>query len=433
MSFSNQGRVRGLAATLLLSTFMAATKADVPASTYVGMGTSPKSQDNVTVSINVPDNSTDTLFYHFSAPSSRKWAAFGFGDKMKDALIFVTYASEDGNNVTVSPRLGKGHTMPQHTDDVKVDVLEGSGVINNVFVVNAKCTGCRSWDGGKVDVDSTDQDMIWALGPDGSLKSDDVSASITQHEGHNFFDLNLKDATGIGGVPNVSNTTADSDDFDDGPFGRGHANPGVAFHAFLMVSAFLIVFPAGYLLLRILNKVVIHWAVQTFALLMVCVGTAAGIGISIRQDISPSLNSGHQILGLVILALVITTWVVGFLGHRIYNKTGTPAKIMKGHRVLGPGSILLGIVNTFVGFNFAGNHRGMIIYGVATFFLLLVVGGWTMIRRRQEMRKAPMNTPAAMNFREGQYEPPQGPPPPPLYGEGGIPLQSYSNAPPVYR
>ncbi|KIW19359.1 hypothetical protein PV08_03654 [Exophiala spinifera] len=432
MSQSNHARVRGLAAAFLLTTLVDAAQAAVPSATYIGMGTSPRSNDNVTVSVNVPDNSTDTLFYHFSAPSTQKWAAFGFGSRMKDSLIFVTYASENGKNVTVSPRLGKGHSMPQHTDEVKVDVLEGSGIINDVFVVNAKCTGCRSWDGGSVDVDSDDQDMIWALGPDGSLKSDDVSASISQHGEYNYFDLNLRDATGTGGVPSVSESTTTDDDFHDGPFDSDHANAGIAFHAFLMVSAFLIVFPAGYLLLRILNNVVVHWATQTFALLMVCVGTAAGIGLSIRQDLSPNLTSGHQILGLVVFALVVATWVIGFLGHRIYKKTGAPAKIMLGHRVLGPGSILLGIVNTFVGFNFADNHRGMIIYGIATFFLLLVVGGWTMIRRRQEMRKAPMNTPAAMNFREGQYEPPQGPPPP-LYGEGGIPLQSYSNAPPGYR
>jgi len=47
------------------------------------------------------------------------------------------------------------------------------------------------------------------------------------------------------------------------------------------------------------------------------------------------------------------------------------------------------------------------------------------------MRKGAMNTPAAFNFREGGME--SGGPPPPLYGEGGIPLQSYANTPPVYR
>ncbi len=148
---------------------------------------------------------------------------------------------------------------------------------------------------------------------------------------------------------------------------------------------------------------------------------------------TPSLNSGHQILGFVVTAIAITTWLVGFIGHRIYKKTGTPAKIMKGHRVLGPSTILFGLVNCFVGFNFAGNNRGMIIFGIATLLMLIFVGTLTFFKRRQKLRKGPMNTPAAMNFREGQMEPRQaGPPAAPLYGEGGIPLQSY-NAPPVYR
>ncbi|KAJ9495471.1 hypothetical protein LTR99_010185 [Exophiala xenobiotica] len=430
MACSYQARLWALG-SLFLTTFILAAQAAVPASTYVGQGTSSDSKDNVTVSVNVPSDSSDTLFYHFSAPSSQTWAAFGFGSQMKGALIFVTYASQDGNNVTVSPRLGQGHVMPQHTSDVKVDVLNGSGIVDGSFVVNAQCTGCRSWDGGSVNVDSTSQNMIWALGPSGNLESDDVAASISQHEGYQFFGLNLKDATGTGGVPDATNSTND-DNIDDGPVGDGGPRVGVAFHAFLMVAAFLVVFPAGYLFLRVFEKVWLHWGVQSLALLMVCVGTAAGIGVSIREDLTPSLNSGHQILGFVVTAIAIMTWIVGFIGHRIYKKTGTPAKVMKGHRVLGPSTILFGLINCFVGFNFAGNNRGMIIFGIAMLLMLIFVGSLTFFKRRQKLRKGPMNTPAAMNFREGQMEPGQAGPPPPLYGEGGIPLQSY-NAPPVYR
>lgn len=145
------------------------------------------------------------------------------------------------------------------------------------------------------------------------------------------------------------------------------------------------------------------------------------------------MKSGHQIIGLIVLGLVLTTWTVGFIGHRIYKKTGTPAKIMKGHRVLGPSTILLGLVNCFVGFNFASNNHGMIVFGIAMALMFIIVGGLMFFKRRQKMRKGPMNTPAAFNFREGQMEPGNAGPPPPLYGEGGIPLQSYANTPPVYR
>jgi hypothetical protein len=150
------------------------------------------------------------------------------------------------------------------------------------------------------------------------------------------------------------------------------------------------------------------------------------------------LNSGHQILGLVVAALAITTWMVGFIGHRIYKKTGAPAKIMKGHRVLGPGTMTLGLANVFGGFHFAGNNHGMIGFAVAMVLMFIFVGTVIFFKRRQTVRKGAMNTPAAFNFRQGQTEPgytgpQQQQPPPPLYGEGGIPLQNYANAPPVYR
>ncbi|KAI1620419.1 hypothetical protein EDD37DRAFT_674626 [Exophiala viscosa] len=429
MSSLHQARLRALF-TVFMTAFSLAAQAAVPASTYVGMGSSSDAKDNVTVSVNVPSDSTDSLFYHFSAPSAQTWAAFGIGSQMKGALIFVMYASEDGSNVTVSPRLGEGHVMPQHTSSVTVDVLSGSGIVDGSFVVNAKCTGCRSWSGGSADVNSSSQDMIWALGPSGTLKSDDTSATISQHEGYNFFNLNLKEATGTGGVPSISNSTT-ADNSNDGSGFGGHINPGVAFHAFLMVAAFLVVFPTGYLALRVLERVWLHWGIQSFALLMVCVGSAAGIGVSIRQQLTPSLKSGHQVLGLVVLALVLTTWTVGLVGHRIYKKTGAPAKIMKGHRVLGPSTILLGLVNCFVGFNFASNNHGMIVFGIAMLLMFIIVGSLTFFKRRQKMRKGAMNTPAAFNFREGESG--NAGPPPPLYGEGGIPLQNYTNTPPVYR
>lgn len=261
------------------------------------MGTSPDPNDNITVAVNVPSDSSDSLFYHFSAPAGQTWAAFGFGNQMKGALIFVTYASQDGKNVTVSPRLGVGHVMPQHTSDVQVNVLSGSGIIDGSFVVNAQCTGCRSWSGGSVNVDSTSQQMVWAAGPSGTLKSDDVSASINQHEGYNFFNLNLKAATGAGGVP-VPDTTSDSN-IGPGPgpvIGEGFRG-GSGFHAFLMVAAFLFLFPAGYLFLRVFERVWLHWVIQSLALVLVGVGAGVGIAISKRNNIVSNQNAAAEWFG----------------------------------------------------------------------------------------------------------------------------------------
>lgn len=63
-------------------------------------------------------------------------------------LTTLRYTSGDGQNVTLSPRLGKGHTMPLHDDSANVTLLEGSGVSNGKMTANVRCSNCNSWTGG---------------------------------------------------------------------------------------------------------------------------------------------------------------------------------------------------------------------------------------------------------------------------------------------
>lgn len=258
----------------------------MPAAVYVAQGQTSDPSNNVTVAVNVPANSSSDLFFHFSAPAGQSWAAFGFGDQMKGALMFVIYASLDGQNVTVSPRLGTGHAMPQHTSAVTVNLLEGSGIVDSVFVVNAMCAGCRSWNDGSVDVNSTSQSMIWAVGPPMNLQSNDLSATIQQHEAYDTFSMNLEQATGVGGVPSGADATTATGSTSNGhgPITDDGFHAGVGFHAVVMIGAFLIIFPTGYLFLRLFERVGLHSGIQSFALVLVLVGTASGIAVSIKQD-----------------------------------------------------------------------------------------------------------------------------------------------------
>jgi hypothetical protein len=266
---------------LLSSTAQAAS--NPPSVTYIGRGSSPDPNDNVTVSLNIPNNDNSSLFFHFSAPAGQTWAAFGLGGQMAGTLMFVTYASQEGNNVTVSPRLGKGHVMPQHTNDVQVQVLEGSGIKNGTFVVNAKCTNCRTWDGGSLKTTSTSQPMIWAAGSAGELNTNDLNANIQQHQGYEHFSLDLTKASGVGGVPVVDASTST---ISSGSDIEGTEHWGASgFHAFLMVAAFLIGFPGGYLLLRVFEKVWLHWGVQSAGLVLILLGMGVGIAISKRDHI----------------------------------------------------------------------------------------------------------------------------------------------------
>lgn len=115
----------------------------------------------------------------------------------------------------------------------------------------------------------------------------------------------------------------------------------------------------------------------------------------------------------------------------MFRKTGTPARIMLGHRVLGPLSVTLGLVNVCVGLNFAGHNRPIIGFVVLTVIMIIVVTSSVLFARRRKMRKGAMNTPAAMNFREGQAA--EGQPPGYSQNQPAIPLQTYQQGQGQYR
>ncbi|KAK5055179.1 hypothetical protein LTR84_012928 [Exophiala bonariae] len=454
--FPSKALCLSLFASLLLT-----TQAVVPSSSAVlRPGGNSDSNANFTVAINVPSGNSNELYFHFSSPAGNSYAAFGIGSQMRGALMFIAHASEDGKNVTLSPRIGSGHSAPTPTDDVKITLLSGSGIINDTYVVNAKCSNCRSWSGGSADVLSDSQSMLWAVGEAGEIKSNALDARIQEHSRRGVFNLDFKAATGDAGVPVVDASSDNVDTIGPGSRGGDGSGPrhGIAFHGFLMGAAFLVIFPAGLVLLRVFEKVWLHWAVQSFALLLVFIGTGVGVAISKRDDIvsyslytimimntgltnvkEPNLTHPHQIIGFIVLGVGLLAWGIGMTGHVMFRRTGKPAAIMLGHRITGPVTMSMGLSNCIVGFRFAGNNRGAIIFAVAALLMIIFVCTVLFFTRRRKMRKGTMNTPAAQNFREGNMggPTPYGPQSPsmPSYGQGGIPLASYQNnqPPPVYR
>lgn len=117
-----------------------------------------------------------------SGPAGNDWIAVGIGNVMKDSLMFIVYTAANGRNVTVSPRIASGRTEPTYTTDVSVVLLPGSGLINDTYVVNAKCQGCRKWKVGSLDLKSKTQPMIYAVGPGEYLQSDKLDAGIRRHQ-----------------------------------------------------------------------------------------------------------------------------------------------------------------------------------------------------------------------------------------------------------
>lgn len=270
--------------TLFAAFFATTSTAETfPSSTFIYQG---NGNGNFTVSINVPNpNAHDDLYFHLAAPSSGSWYGFGFGTGMADALMFIAYPSADGTNVTISPRLGSGHVMPTYTGNVGWSLLAGSGIIKDssgtLLVANVRCVSCRSWASGNVDVTSTTQPMIYAIGGGyDQIATNDHTATLLQHAGYGQFNFDMVAATGAGGIP--SDTTVQRGVSD--AVNEGGPGPGSALHALFMGGTFIVLFPAGYLFLRIFKRVWIHIAFQSVGLFATLLGAASGIALSIKKN-----------------------------------------------------------------------------------------------------------------------------------------------------
>jgi hypothetical protein len=60
--------------------------------------------------------------------------------------------------------------------------------------------------------------------------------------------------------------------------------------------------------------------------------------------------------------------------------------------------VLTGLVNGFLGFNFAGNNRYQIVYGLLILIVGLSLGGLLLMKNRWQRKKEALGSAAAGNF-----------------------------------
>jgi hypothetical protein len=153
-----------------------------------------------------------------------------------------------------------------------------------------------------------------------------------------------------------------------------------AVHAIVLIVAFLIVFPLGALSIGLLKSVKIHMILQTVGLVLGVIGAASGFYLSTIYNRSKHFSSGHQIIGLLLVVILVGQWLGGFLHHRYFAKSGLPwmnGLPIKGHRmVMGPLILVLGLINGAVGFRFAvANQHNRIYIPVAIVDMIVVMLG----------------------------------------------------------
>ncbi|MBA7492110.1 hypothetical protein ES702_02659 [subsurface metagenome] len=304
---------------------------------------------------------------------------------MDGANIFVMYANGQGN-VTVSPRLGKGHFEPQHDTTANLTLLQGSGVHGYRMVANILCSDCYSWPGGSMDFASNGSWWLWAAHAGLPLDTSDVQASLQQHQVYGSFFWNIAAAQGgqDGVNPFLGNSAANVTYDIVGrpvPVKVWHPNDSIPIaHSVLASTAFLVLFPIGAIVMRVteLHRLVwLHAGVQiaSYAVLF----AAFGMGLHVATT-GQLFHNKHPCIGIALVIIMFFQAVDGLLHHRQFKKTQKRTVLTHIHIWTGRIAVVIGMVNGGFGMELAGvtsvgKHAG---YGLvaaisATAYLSAVV------------------------------------------------------------
>lgn len=131
-------------------------------------------------------------------------------------------------------------------------------------------------------------------------------------------------------------------------------------HACIMSIVFIVLLPLGAISLHLPIKLkiriipFIHAPIQLLALAMMIGGM--GLGINLAKDLDYFNNLQHHVvIGLITVnTIILVQPAMGILQHRYYKRTGGKSIFAYLHRWIGRAMILLGIINSGLGFQLAG-------------------------------------------------------------------------------
>jgi hypothetical protein len=320
------------------------------------------------------------------------WIGLGQGSQMSGANIFVIYADADGKNVTLSPRLGTGHTEPDADTAAKVTLLDGSGIIDGKMIANVKCSNCQSWSGGTMDFTSASSDWIYAYKAGDALNTNSLDASITQHDEFDSFTFDLVAASGGDGSLNpftntisssTGNTTttasnntssgsesSSSSGSQSGGISEKTISDATLAHGAMGAAAFVLIFPTGSIVIRVLHfpgVLWVHVVMQILGYLIALALMETGVWIAVHNG---QMMLMHPLIGLVVVCGLFFQPFMG-LGHHLLFKRRVKAGLKGGPNALtyphvwwGRALVTLGIVNGGLGLQLSGREAPIeIAYG----------------------------------------------------------------------
>ncbi|KAL8873478.1 MAG: hypothetical protein Q9174_001070, partial [Haloplaca sp. 1 TL-2023] len=276
---------------------------------------------------------------------------------------------------------------------MSIELRDGTNITDGRYVVNAICRNCREWKSGEyanweslvstvlpydsldypckaivyrsthgpsslpkmamltsnstsgsVDFNSRAQPMIYAIGPDSlTLNTDAKDAGLRKHTYHGSFTMDLLAAKGDPSQfpPNdLSNQNAMvvGQEHHD----REYVSSG---HALLMTVTFVAILPSGVFCQTVFKKFHSHLIIQSSGVVTVLIGAGLGLGMSHYYNRSRNFSSAHQMIGIMVLALILLQTSFGVVNYMFIKAARQHTVMGIVHRYMGPALIVLGIIN----------------------------------------------------------------------------------------
>ncbi|MCJ1444132.1 MAG: hypothetical protein MMC23_004633 [Stictis urceolatum] len=326
---------------------------------------------------NVSTNAHDVYIRASSRFSNRMgWVAFGTGEIMDSAMMFVFYPGEADDDIVVSLRTTFAHAPP---------TLAGSGPDYRILEVSHRedyfdialiCYDCQNWDGNSLDVQSTKQSFIFSSQPHQRMQSADPSKALQLHADYASFTIDMQAAQFAGppeppslldnGRKTVGIDLSDS----EGPKWR-------TIHGLLMVLAFTLLMPGGVACLRSGVSVAFaaHWMIQL-------AGTLVALSAAVLAVMSSRINllklersalGAHSSLGAMIVVSLLAQPIFGYIHHIRFRKYGR-TWVSSFHSWLGRVLLASAWINTMLGL-YGGGVR---TFYIGVWLVMMVAAVWTM-------------------------------------------------------
>ena len=355
------------------------------------------------------------------APSGIQWLGLGQGGAMAGSNMFLMYSS-GSNNITLSPRSGRGEFQPNVNSAAQITLLEGTGIsADGVMTANIRCDSCLNWNGGLMSPTGGKTSWIWSIKKGNAVNSADISAGLRQHDAFGVFTLDLTAGTSSDSAnPFLQAATVTQSAGSSQPSGSGDGNAdsgqssygssgsssgsssggssggssgsssggslgassstGVirSSHGTIMAVVFLFLLPIGALTIYLpfSRKVLLaHAPIQVLSVALLIVGIILGVVLGVRID---KYDGYHQIIGYIVVScLLLFQPTLGLIQHVRHRKFGERTIFGHFHRWFGRLLILLGVINGGLGLYSTGDigTESVPTWSVIAYSVIAVVVG----------------------------------------------------------